>query len=161
MSTIEQLVEGKILVPWEISEWERRTPLRSFLHTPELLKWFRDTPRTHDRSIVKGGRTPWEHYQLFFNDVCCARRPCVGDMKRLEPTKNGLWKAHPPTLRVFGWCYAKDSFVGITAALEVEIKDRENTITYKSETSKVESFIKKHNLEHTILRGGHLDIFTN
>lgn len=165
MSTIDALVRSGDLVTYELPDWERRSPVRRFVYAPEIEDWFDGEPRAYDGSIKYGGRTPDEHFQQFFADFCCAIRPCVADLKRLEPTSNGIWKAHPQGLRVFGWFFTPDNFVAITAALEADLKPKHKhhlpakATSYAAQNTLVRNFIKKHDLGKTILPGDAIKIF--
>lgn len=46
--------------------------------------------RYFDGSLVIGGRMPLEHIEALFSDLRCARRPRVGDMRRMRPNHEGF-----------------------------------------------------------------------
>ena len=75
----------------------------------------------------------------------------------MEPTKLGLWKCHPETLRVFGWCYAPNSFVAVCAELERRIKSERQL--YERNLDEVVGFIARLQLEQTVMPGDARAVF--
>src|SRR5262249_12511547 len=122
MATIVDAVAAAVLEPFELPDWELRLPVRPLYVTPEFVDWADDSPQLHDKKLAIGGRILFEHLLLTMCEFRCAKRPQAGDLRRLIPTKNGLWKMHPPGLRLYGWCPAQHSFVIVTGALESDTK---------------------------------------
>lgn len=73
------------------------------------------------------------------------------------PNKHGIWKLHPPGLRIYGWCPAPRSFVAVTGALESETKTDKKLNDKKRD--EVRAFIKLHDVGAHIVRGDILAIF--
>jgi hypothetical protein len=159
MATVEDAVITHVLEPFELPDWELRLPIRPLYVNPELLDWADDTPQLHDEKLAVGGRTLFEHLLVMLCDFRCAERcpPHAGDLRRMTPTKKGIWKMHPPRLRIYGWCPAQHAFVAVTGALEAETKADKRLNDKK--LNEVLDFIKKHGLQNTILRGDILAIF--
>lgn len=159
MATIYDVVRSRDLEEWPLPDWTTRLPIRPLYVAPELFDWVEQTPATYDGTIKKGGRTPLEHLELFFVDLRCAERPSVSDFHRMIPNREGVWKCHPPTLRIFGWCYAPFGFAPVAAALERDLKAAPEL--YEESKKKVLRFMLKHGLEGTVMRGDHRAVFPN
>jgi hypothetical protein len=102
-------------------------------------------------------RTLFEHVEQMFCDFRCAPRFSAGDLRRMLPTKKGIWKMHPPKVRIYGWCPAPNSFVAVTGALEADTKrDKKLNDTKRDE---ILAFIKAHQLLQHVVLGDHLAIF--
>ena len=159
MATIEDALASRAIVAFEVPSWDRRLPLRPLWVTPDLLSWADDKRELHEKAFARGGRTLFEHLLTMFCDFRCAEHcpPHAGDLKRMTPTKFGIWKMHPAGLRVYGWCPNKFQFVAVTALMESETKANKRINSEKLD--EVRMFIKKHKLESTIKRGDILAIF--
>lgn len=157
MATLADAVAGGHLKEWELTDTETRLPLRSLYVASSMFHWVEEEPRLDDGSIKVAHRTPLDHLELLFNDLRCAMRPAASGFHRMIPTKHGIWKAHPPSLRVFGWCYAPYSFVAVSAALEIDLKAKQGL--YKAHMQGVRDFISTCGLHSTVLRGDHRAIF--
>lgn len=117
MTTIEQCVAKGILEVVPVPDYDDRNPVRQLWATPSLLDEIEDSADL--REMGEGGRSIYEHLWQFWADFRCARRPGgAGDLKRMMPTKKGVWKMHPPGLRVYGWVPRIHSFVCVTYATE-------------------------------------------
>jgi hypothetical protein len=161
MATIEDIIEAGRLVVFDLPQWEPRLPIRPLYTTPDFLEWADDMQRLHDPKFGVGGRTLFEHLLMMFCDFRCATRcpPHAGDLRRMIPTKSGIWKMHPPKLRIYGWCPSQHSFVALLPAFESDTKaDKSLNATKMKE---VEEFIRNHHLESTITRGDVLAVFPN
>jgi hypothetical protein len=161
MATLEDVLTAVVLTAFELPDWEPRQPVRPLWVTPELLSWADAKPELHDMAFAVGARTLFEHLLTMFCDFRCAEHcPAhAGDLKRMTPTKHGIWKMHPPKVRVYGWCPGTYQFIAVTAALESETKN--DRILNDKKLKEVRDFIKKHGLENTVLRGDILAVFPN
>lgn len=159
MATLQALSRGPTppLAEFELPEDEDRCPIRPFFVATAIFDIVDGDARYYDGSIKEGGRTPLDHLQQLFCDHRCAVRPRVGELRRLQPTRDGVWKAHPPLLRVFGWCWALHSFLPVSVALEADLK-ADKTL-YDDHLRGVLDFIKMHKLQDLVLRGDALAIF--
>jgi hypothetical protein len=157
MATIADALRAAVLEELQLPEWEPRLPERPLFVTPNFLDWADDTPQLHNTKLAVGGRTLFEHLVLALCEFRCASHPHAGDLRRLMPTKKGLWKMHTQGLRLYGWCPGKHQLAIVTGALEFETK-ADKTLNGKK-VQEVEAFIKKHNLSGTILRGDTLAVF--
>lgn len=159
MATVAEVVASGVIVAFEVPAWEPRLPLRPLWVTPALVSWADAKPELHDNAFGVGGRTLFEHLLTMLCDFRCAEH-CpshAGDLKRMTPTKHGIWKMHPPKMRVYGWCPGQFQFVGVTATLESETKADHKLNGAKMK--EVRDFIQKHALQNTILRGDVLAVF--
>jgi hypothetical protein len=73
------------------------------------------------------------------------------------PTKHGIWKVHSEGLRIYGWCPLLRTFAAVTAALEIDTKNDSKLNDHK--LHEVREFLKKHELEQTVVHGDILAIF--
>jgi hypothetical protein len=151
MATVEDAVRAGALHVFDLPDWEVRLPIRQLWVTTELLDWANMTPELHDMARRVGGRTLFEHLLQIFCDFRRSERFPAGDLRRVMPTKEGVWKLHPPKLRIYGWCPGPNKFVAVTYAFEADTKG-DKTLNDKKR-DEVLTFIKAHKLQHTILRG--------
>lgn len=159
MATLSGLTKGSAppVSEYELPEEDDRCAIRTLFMATDVFETVDADPRYYDSSILEGLRTPLEHLEQFLCDLRCAARPRVGDIKRMMPTKDGIWKAHPPTLRVFGWCWDHYCFIPVSVGLEVDIK-ADKTL-YDVHVAKVQGFIAQHSLQSTVLPGDILALF--
>lgn len=144
MATLEQIIKAQELESFGLPEWESRLPIRSLYVARQFVAWVNKTAELRSCHSAIGNRLLIEHIDQMLADYRCSARPAAGDLKRLMPTKHGIWKMHPPGLRLYGWCPAPHKFAVVTGALEIETK-RDKTINNKKRLE-VLSFIKKYNL---------------
>jgi len=151
MATIGTVVAEGRLALLKLPEWEVRQPVRPLWVTPELLEGVRTTAALHDVALGAGGRTIAEHLTQFMCDFRCSPRLHAGDLRRMMPNKNGVWKMHPFALRIYGWAPAVHQFVAVCWALERETKsDRQLNDTKRDE---VLDFVRANGLRGTITYG--------
>lgn len=136
---------------FDLPPWETRPPLWPLYIATEFEDWTDLTPELFDPTKKIGGRFLGEHLALCLSDFRCSRRPPAGDLRRLTPTKKGIWKLHPPGLRLYGWCPKPQSFVVVTGALEIETKKDKKLNDYKQ--SSVVNFIKANKLQAWVVLG--------
>ena len=158
MTTIENAIARELLGIFELPDWEARQPVRTLYVAFELFDWVDSQPMLNDIKRAIGGRTLSEHLEQMFCDFRCAQSPSAGDLRRMLPTKFGIWKMHPPGLRIYGWFSSRTAFVAVTAALEIDTKT-DNSLNNKKRDY-VLRFIRKSGLEHTVQRGDSLAIFS-
>jgi hypothetical protein len=158
MATIEDDLNAAGLELYELPDWESRQPIRQLWIAPAFWTWFDGTNELHTAKI--GGRTLAEHIEQLFCDLRCAERPGAGDLKRMVPTKIGIWKLHPAKTRLYGWAPKKECIAVVTGALEVETKDktRENELN-NEKRDQVLHFIKSNGLKKHVALGDILAIF--
>jgi len=81
----------------------------------------------------------------------CSQKVHAGDLRRMLPTKHGIWHAYPPGLRLYGWCPAQHAFVAVNGALEADTKAIRGLNDQKRD--EVRQFIAAHHLQGTVVRG--------
>jgi hypothetical protein len=151
MATIKNTLDRGILDVFTPPEWEPRLSIRPLYIAPTLLQTADTTAALHDKALAIGRRTLFEHLLMAFCDFTCEKRYRTGDLKRVMPTGDGIWKMHAPGLRIYGWVPAIHEFAAVTFATERETKaDRSLNSKKKKE---VQDFIKRHGLGETIVRG--------
>jgi len=155
MATLDDMLRTGALEPFDIPDWDGRLPIHRLYVTPALVRWVDETEAL--KLIKHGGRTLQEHLEQIFADFRCSERPAAGDLRRMVPTRHGIWKMHPVGLRVYGWCPARRTFAAVSAALEIDTKTNRGLNAAK--LNEVREFIMKHHAEETIVRGDILDIF--
>lgn len=158
MATLAGLLRSKVLEEFALpEEEEERTPIRPLFLASEVFDQVDADDRFVSGSILKGGRTPFEHLTALFCDLRCAKRPRVGDMRRMHPNHQGVWKCHAPTLRVFGFCAVVNCFVPVAIALEGDLKS--GAVSYEAMQQRVLDFIHQHKLADLVVKGEILEVF--
>lgn len=161
MTTIQAALRSGVLEEFRLSEWERRDPLRPLYVAGELFDWVESNEDLH---IAKwgnrtGGRTRYEHLEQMFNDFRCDVRPLVGDMNRVQPTKQGIWKMQCPGLRIFGWVPAPHSFVAVAPEFADATHGKGAGARIDELVRDTLKFAADHGLESTIIKGDRLALF--
>ena len=155
MATLSDIVAKGALAIVPVADWESRLPMHALYWTPDLATWVTTTAELHTSKV--GGRTPFEHLQQTVADFRCSKRPPAGDLRRMMPTKHGIWKIHSVGLRIYGWFPALRTFAAVTAALEKDTKRDPRLNDRKLDD--VRQFLKKHELEGSVQYGDILAIF--
>lgn len=151
MATLEEAISAGHLDRLALPDWEIRPSIRPFYATPGFVTWADNTASLHDRTLAIGGRTLFEHLLQMVCDFQCGQRVRAGDLRRMVPTKHGIWHMYPPGLRLYGWCPARHAFVAVTGATERDTKtDRRLNDVKRDE---VRRFIVMHHLAETVVRG--------
>lgn len=158
MATIEEATAAGHLDIFELPESEERLARRTLYVTEEFMDWGDATAALHDASQAVGGRTLFEHLTIALCDFRCGERPAIaGDLRRMMPTKKGVWSFHTIGLRVYGWVPQEHQFVAVTAALEKDTKtDKTLNGTKRQHVLK---FAQQHDLTNTIKMGDILALF--
>jgi hypothetical protein len=160
MATIEEALANGHLDIFELPESEERLPQRPLYVTDEFMTWADTTAVLHDESKTVGGRTLFEHLLIALCEFRCGKRPAgCGDLRRMMPTKDGVWSFHTIGLRVYGWVPAAHHFVAVTAALEKDTKA--DKMLNATKRKAVIQFAQDHALENTIKHGDILALFPN
>ena len=159
MATIGDTVAAGRLVLFKPPDWEKRQPVRPLWATPELITWADTTQALHDPVLGMGQRTRFEHLLQMFCDFRCSRRLHAGDIKRVMPTKNGVWKMHPFGLRIYGWAPEPNEFAAVTWATVEETKvDKRLSDAKRKE---VLAFLKANGLRYCVTYGDVANVFPN
>lgn len=92
--------------------------MRKLYGSDGFFDWVEQTDALYEKDWGPdhGGRTRFEHLERALCDLRCAKRPLVGDLNRVTPTKKGIWKVHCPGLRVFGWFAGPHEFIAVCGA---------------------------------------------
>lgn len=158
MATIEEAIAKGCLDLFELPEDDERLPVRPLYVTQAFLDFADNTNAMHEPKFGKGGRTIFEHLLQALCDFRCGTRPAgAGDLRRLMPTKNGIWSFHTVGLRTYGWCPAPHAFVAVISALETDTKTDRSMNDKK--LAQVLTFAKTHDLAGTIKLGDLLALF--
>jgi hypothetical protein len=158
MATLEDVVTAKVLERYPLPDWEARLPIRLLWVAYELWDWIDAQDDLHATDLAIGGRTLFEHLEQLLCEFCCAPHFPAGDLRRMMPTAKGVWKMHPPKLRLYGWFPRPNSFVAVTAAREIETKTDKKLNDRKRD--EVLGFIQKNQLQHLIVKGDPLAVFS-
>lgn len=143
---------------FEVPEWESRMALRPLYVTPGFWTWIDNTPELHAPMKALGSRSIFEQIELMLIEFRCAERPPgASELRRMVPTKHGVWKAHPPGARLFGWVPEPGSLVVVSGERESIIKS--NRPLYDQHLQGVMDYQKLHGLESWIVRGDYRAIF--
>jgi hypothetical protein len=155
---MEDAVAANVLERYRLPDWELRLPIRSLWIAFEFWDWTDGSVDLHDKAFGVGRRTLFEHIEQMFCDFRCSQRFGASDLRRIMPVTKGIWKMHPPKLRIYGWCpKPNNAFVAVAGAPEWETKSDKKLNDKKRD--EVLSFIKTHKLEHTVLLGDISAIF--
>jgi hypothetical protein len=157
MATLEEAIAAGALDRLATPDWEVRNAIRPFYATPDFVSWADNTPGLHDPALAVGGRLLFEHLLQMVCDFQCDRYLHAGDIRRMLPTRHGIWHLYPPGLRVYGWCPMPHAFVAVTGALERDTKATRGLNDAKR--NEVRRFIATNQLEQTIVRGDFLAVF--
>jgi len=157
MATVRDIVRAGSLEDFGLPEWEARSARRPLWVTPELLDWAYETAVLHSDTLKVGGRTLFEQLWQTFSAFRCDEHVYGGGLRRMIPSKKGIWHMYPPRLRVYGFVPESHAFVAVTAALEKATKD-DRTLNDKKRDEVLE-FARRHGLTATIKIGDHLALF--
>jgi hypothetical protein len=160
MSTIAKCVRNGQLELYDVPSWEHRTPIREAYVDPALWQWVdaQDEPFFTPQARL-GRRSSYEHLLIMLNDFRCAERPPgAAELKRMLPTGRGVWKLHPPSLRIFGWVPEADRFVAVCARTEAELKH--DSALYQEALDTVVRRRKSMGLDSDYINGDYRAIFT-
>lgn len=136
-----------------------RNPVRPLYLAAELIRWVDETDELYveDWSDRAGGRSRFEHLEQMLSDFRCDRRPLVGDLNRVKPTKRGIWSMHCPGLRVFGWVPDTWSIVAVAVAFAEDAHGPNSVVDAK--INEVLDFAKANGLAGTIQLGERSGLF--
>jgi hypothetical protein len=152
MATITAALNAGVLHEFRLPDHEGRDPLRPLYVASQLFDWIDETDELYEENWGPrtGGRSMAEHLSQTFCDFRCDRRPLVGDLHRVQPTRKGVWKIHSPGLRVFGWVPDPHGFVAVTAAFSKDTHGPQSVVDQS--IAKVIAFAKQHKLHETFVR---------
>jgi len=97
--------------------------IRSIYASPRLKTWIEnDLPQLESTWNIE--LTPQEQLQAFIEEVFCPREPLTYDwhFKPLTHIRDGIWELKTADLRMFGWFFVKDCFIGSAANLTDTVK---------------------------------------
>jgi hypothetical protein len=152
LATIAHL-RANVLQSFDIPAEVDRLPIRPLHLTMELCNWI-DGPLYQDKTKI-GGRTLYEHLEQFFIEFRCDIQ-LHATLRRMMPNTKGIWKMHPPGLRVYGWVPAPHSYIAVCAAFSADThSDKSLNGKYRDE---VRDFIRQHHVTE-ILYGDFLHAF--
>ncbi|MBN9086985.1 MAG: hypothetical protein J0J01_08765 [Reyranella sp.] len=138
-------LRATVLQSFDIPTDVDRLPIRPLHLTTELCDWI-DGPLYEDKRKI-GGRTLYEHLEQYFIEFRCDD-VLHATLRRMMPNKKGVWKMHPPGLRVYGWVPAPHQFIAVCAALETDTHS-DKTLNDKRR-EEVRDFIKKHHVTEIV-----------
>jgi hypothetical protein len=159
MATIAGAVTAGLLEEFRLPDHEGRDPLRPLYLAAGLFDWIDETDELYEEDWSKesGGRSMAEHLAQTFCDFRCAKRPLVGDLRRVQPTKKGIWKIHSPGLRIVGWVPFPHAFVAVKGAF---VSDTHGPPAKMDQlVSDVLAFAQRHKLSETIKMGDSRALF--
>jgi hypothetical protein len=157
MATIRDALNLGVLEEFRLPFYEPRPALRPLYIAAVFYDEVDAAEDLHDAGRGKGGRSRFEHLLQTFVDFRCEKRPLVGDLRRLQPTRLGLWKMHPPLLRMFGWVPEPHQFVVVNFARIEDCHGPGSVVDQRRQA--VLEFAKAHKLENTIRKEDHLALF--
>jgi hypothetical protein len=153
MATVYQLLRSGDIERYQLPQWETREPIRELYGIPELFDWVMENPIMQDESDKKGGKDRLEHLQALFSEFRCDKQPGGGNLRRVNPSGEGVFKLQPYGARVFGVFIEPKVFIGVCAIVSEEGHGKNAKQTYTEMRTQVLNFVKKHNLQDEILKG--------
>lgn len=157
MATIQDALRTGAIKLHQTSEWESRAAVRSLYVAEDFWEWTDSVASLH--TMKSGGRTLYEHIEQGLNDMLCARRPSGGDLNRIDPHRDGIWKLKVEGVRIFGWFCAQNEFVVVAGELKTELKAAPKL--HDALQKKVMQFARRHGLTDTILMGDLKDVLSH
>ena len=157
MATVINIMRCTAIGEFGLPAWEDRSPVRPLWVAEELFAWADNTMELHRTRI--GGRSLFEHLEHMFCDFRCSPKINHADLKRMLPTRDGVWHMYPAGLRVYGWCPSPNSFVAVTAATAAATKT--DPTLNDTKRDHVLRFARRHGLSSTIQTGDFLALFPN
>ena len=158
MATIDDVIRTKALEVYALPDWEvRPTRWPLWIASSSFWGWYDGTSALHDEERKINGRTMGEHIDLLLCDLRCSERPAAGNLRRMIPNSDKVWKFHPPGVRLYGFAAAQGAMVVVTGALERETKTIRNLNERKRD--EVKAFIRTHRLESCVLSGDILAVY--
>lgn len=155
MATLEDAINSGQLELFQIPDDVERLALRPLYVSRILIDWVDGTLVYHAAKVA--GRYAHEHLEQFLIDFRCNEKIHHSDLKRMIPTGKGVWKMHPPMLRVFGWCPKPHCFVAVLGQLGDDTK--EDSSLNDQCRDEVLNFIAKNGLNAEVEYGDFLDVF--
>lgn len=158
MATILDAVRREVLIPYEVPDWYDGVPVRPLYVAPQLWDWIDNEARAHKIESSLGRRSRYEQMEIMFAEFRCGPRALGhAELKRMTPTANGVWKMHPPGLRVYGWCPSPHAFVAVKAAILEDVKaDKKLSDSHRDD---VLDFIQHAGLSSSIALGDYIALF--
>lgn len=151
MATIDAALTAGVLEYLHKPAWEMRAIKRPMCFANEFIDWVDNKSELYDTKRAVGGRDLYDQLELFLWEYQCCDRPTAGDLRRVMPVRDGVFKFHPPDLRIYGWFYQPGGFVAVAGALAEETKGGSGLNDIKRE--EVLNFAARHELAGTIMRG--------
>lgn len=158
MATILDAARRKVIEPYEVPEWFDGLPVRPLYLAPDFWDWIDNEARAHKIESALGRRSRCEQMEIMFSEFRCGSR-AIGhaELKRMTPTSGGVWKMHPPGLRVYGWCPGPHAFVAVCGAILEDVKAGKTLNDLHRD--RVLDFIRTAGLASTIQLGDYLALF--
>lgn len=148
---ITDALKAKVIEEWTMPEHDGRDPLRSMYIAGEMFDRVDGDDSIHRVKKGEGGRSRYEQMMIALADFRCLTRPPVGDMRRVQPTKNGVWSIHTRGLRIFGWIAQANAFVAVTYEHTEACHGKGSLVSARC--AAVLAFAKKYKLTSTIRLG--------
>jgi hypothetical protein len=110
---------------------------RTIYASPRLKTWIENVLPTLE-STWKIELTPQEQLQAFVEEVFCPGEPLTYEhqFKPITHIKDGIWELKTADLRMFGWFFIKDCFIGSAADLTDNVKRHHLYYGYAGEAAR-------------------------
>lgn len=157
-ATISKVVRSGHMEMFDVPEWHHGMPMRPLYVASTFWKWVDGCDALHVIPTKGSRRSIWEQIELHLAELRCAERPPGADeLRRLTPTRSGIWKLHPPGARLYGWFAKPHTLILVGGATEKETKL--NKSRNASEMKNVSAFIAKHDFKAHIVRGDYRAVY--
>lgn len=148
---IKDALRAKVIEEWALPAHEGREALRRVYIAGEMFDRVDNDVSLHHAKEGEGGRTRYEQMLIALADFRCLQRPGGADIKRLMPTKKGVWSLHARGLRIFGWITEASAFVAVTYEHTEACHGRGSLV--EARLADVLAFAEKYKLASTIQYG--------
>ena len=90
--------------------------------SPQLKEWV-ETELPQLESTWKLEVNPLQQFDALVEEFCSGTTLCFGPQFRpIQHVSGGIWELKAPDLRVFGWFYVKDCFIGWRGMAAEDVK---------------------------------------
>jgi hypothetical protein len=160
MATIEQLVAQGILAKCDLDLESHELPERLIYFLPRASEWI-DNELNNVISDRMLEITPYEQvYSLIYDFVIGESLIIDRQVKHMKKLENHIWALKTPDVRIFGWFYKRDVFIGACADTAHRIKDSDLYHGYISEAIRQRNLLNLDPPKHIIGSVPH-DVISN
>jgi hypothetical protein len=126
MTTIEELVEAKVISRIQLEMHPRDQEMRLLYGTPDFIDWLGGLAKGAEPKQSLGEATAAEQVDDLFNTFLSGSPLVyVKQFRSIRAEKNAVWELKTPDIRIFGWFLKKDCFVAVFGNWADVVKDHD------------------------------------